>query len=69
MQGDASQDQTRSDFLVELAGVSLAAFENIANAAGAGLGQKSADLGAMPKIDQATAEKVAQSFREIAEGR
>lgn len=58
-----------SAMLADLATRALAALENIANAARLGLGHKSSGLSAMASINQATAEKVAQSLRDIQEGR
>ena len=66
-----TEDQAarQMEMLVDLAGRALAALDNIANAARLGLGQKSPGLSAMASINQATAEKVAQSLRDIQDGR
>lgn len=64
-----AEEVAQSEMLADLAERALAAFENIAAAARAGLGIKTSGLGAMASINQATAEKVAQSLRTIQEGR
>jgi hypothetical protein len=66
---NGQQAQTQAEILTGLAERTLSAFENIANAATTGLGQKPSGLGAMASINQATAEKVVQSLRDIHEGR
>lgn len=69
LHGKFEDPKAQSEMLNELAELALAAFENIADAARAGLGVKTSGLGAMASINQATAENVAKSLRNIQEGR
>jgi UvrD-like helicase C-terminal domain len=69
LENNRNEIPTQSEVLVELAERALSALENIANAASAGLGQKPSGLSAMATINQATAEKVVQSLRDIHQGR